>query len=127
VMAMESDNGVFRPLGYRVTGGRKALAIATDIAGLLAPLHATHVTSGGPEADVEKLAELGVPAISLEVDDKKYFWYHHSEADTMDKLDPREIAECTALMAVMSYIVADLPAPLPRADAVDSAAALKRR
>ena len=126
VMAMESDNGVFRPLGYRVTGGRKAIAAARDIATLLAPIKATHVSEGGPEADVEKLAELGVPAMSLEVDDTRYFWYHHSEADTMDKLDPREVAECVALMSVMSYVIADLPSPLPRADAADSAAALKK-
>lgn len=127
VMAMESDNGVFRPLGYRVTGGRKALAVARDIAALLAPLHATKVSVGGPEADVGRIAELGVPAMSLEVDDSKYFWYHHSEADTMDKLDPREMAQCVALMAVMSYVIADMPSPLPRADAVDSAAALRKR
>ena len=127
VMAMESDNGVFRPLGYRITGGRKALAIATDIATLLAPLKATKVSAGEPEADVGRIAELGVPAMSLEVDDAKYFWYHHSEADTMDKLDPREMAQCVALMAVMSYVVADMPAPLPRADAIDSAAAAKKR
>src|SRR5439155_143451 len=120
VMGMESDNGVFRPLGYRVTGGRKALAVVRDIATLLKPLQATSVAEGGPEADVEKIAELGVPAISLDVDDTRYFWYHHSEADTMDKLDPHEVAECVALMAVMSYVVADLPDPLPRADAVDS-------
>jgi carboxypeptidase Q len=126
VMAMESDNGVFRPLGYRVTGGRKALAAARDIASLLAPLHATKVSAGGPEADVEKLAELGVPAMSLDVDDTRYFWYHHSEADTMDKLDPREMAQCVALMAVMSYVIADMPVSLPRADAVDSAAAAKK-
>ncbi len=126
VMAMESDNGVFRPLGYRITGGRKALAVARDIASLLGPLNAAKVDAGGPEADVEKLAILGVPAMSLEVDGGKYFWYHHSEADTMDKLDPHEVAACVALMSVMSYVIADMPSPLPRADAVDSAAALKK-
>jgi len=123
VMAMESDNGVFRPLGYRVTGGRRAVAMVRDIATLLAPIRATNVTTGDPEADVERIAELGVPAIGLEVDDTKYFWYHHSEADTMDKLDPREMAECVATMAVMSYVIADAPRALPRADAADSAAA----
>jgi carboxypeptidase Q len=126
VMAMESDNGVFRPLGYRVTGGRKALATVREIATLLAPIGATKASFGSPEADVEGLADLGVPAISLDVDETRYFWYHHSEADTMDKLDPREMAECVAMMAIMSYVVADLPIQLPRADAADSAAAKKR-
>lgn len=127
MLAMESDNGVFRPLGYRVTGGRAALATVRDIATLLAPIKATRVGPGDPEADVGRIAELGVPAISLDVDDTKYFWYHHSEADTMDKLDKADVAKCVALMAVMSYVVADMPKPFPRADAIDSAAALKKR
>jgi carboxypeptidase Q len=127
VMAMESDNGVFRPLGYRITGGRAALAAARDIATLLTPIGASRAVIGDPEADVEPLVELGVPAIALDVDGTKYFWYHHSEADTMDKLDAREMAECVAVMAVMTYVVADMPARLPRADAVDSAAARKHR
>ena len=52
--------------------------------------------------------------MGLNVDGTKYFWYHHTDADTMDKLDPREMAECVATMAVMAYVVADLPEPLPR-------------
>ena len=126
VMAMESDNGVFRPLGVRVTGGRAALATTRDIATLLEPIGAGKADTGDPEADVEPLAQAGVPALSLDVDGTKYFWYHHSEADTMDKLDPREMAQCVALMAVMSYVIADLPTPLARADATDSAALKKR-
>jgi carboxypeptidase Q len=58
---------------------------------------------------------LGVPGMGLNVDGTKYFWYHHTEADTIDKLDPREMALCVATMAVMAFIVADLPDPLPRA------------
>lgn len=127
VMAMESDNGVFRPLGVRVTGGRAALATTRDIATLLKPIGAGRADFGDPEADVEPLVQAGVPALSLDVDGTRYFWYHHSEADTMDKLDPREMAQCVALMSVMSYVVADLPRPLARADAADSAAFKKRR
>jgi carboxypeptidase Q len=56
----------------------------------------------------------GVPGMGLNVDEREYFWYHHTDADTIDKLDPREIAECVAAMAVMAYVVAELPEPLPR-------------
>jgi carboxypeptidase Q len=49
------------------------------------------------------------------VDGTKYFWYHHTEADNVDKLDPREVAQNVAAMAVMAYIVAELPEALPRA------------
>jgi carboxypeptidase Q len=48
------------------------------------------------------------------VDPTQYFWYHHTDADTLDKLDPEEVARCVAAMAVMAYVVADLPEPLPR-------------
>jgi carboxypeptidase Q len=56
-----------------------------------------------------------VPGAGLNVDGTRYFWYHHSEADTLDKLDPHEVALCVATMAILAYVVADLPAPLPRA------------
>ena len=67
----------------------------------------------GGGSDIEPMMELGVPGMSPDVDESRYFWYHHTEADTMDKLDPHEVALCVATMAVMSYVVADLPAPLP--------------
>jgi carboxypeptidase Q len=56
-----------------------------------------------------------VPGLGLNVDGTKYFWFHHSEGDTLDKLDPHEVALCVATMAIMAYVIADLPAPLPRA------------
>jgi len=48
------------------------------------------------------------------VDGTRYFWYHHTDSDTIDKLDPREVALCVATMAVMAYVVADMPERLPR-------------
>jgi len=115
VMAMESDFGVFKPLGYRITGSDSAIAIARDIASLLSSIGATSVEAGGPQADVGPLTERGVPGMAPVVDGTRYFWYHHSEADTMDKLNPREMAECVAVMAVMAYVVADMPGTMGRA------------
>ena len=60
------------------------------------------------------LSILGVPGMGLRVDGTRYFWYHHTDADTLDKLDPREFAECVAALAVMAYVVAALPERLPR-------------
>jgi carboxypeptidase Q len=114
VLAMESDAGVFKPLGYRVTGPDSAVSIARDIASLLSGIGATTAVAGGPEADVGPLTQRGVPAVSPIVDGTRYFWYHHSEGDTMDKLNPREMAECVALMAVMAYIAADMPGTFGR-------------
>ncbi len=48
------------------------------------------------------------------VDGSRYFHCHHTEADTMDKIDPTELARCVAAMAVMAYVVADLLQRLPR-------------
>ena len=52
--------------------------------------------------------------MSLTADESRYFPLHHPPADTGDKLDPREVAACTAAVAVMTYVVADLPERLPR-------------
>ena len=57
---------------------------------------------------------LGVPGLGLNVDGTRYFWYHHTEADTVDKLDPHDVALCVATMAVMAYVLADMPERLPR-------------
>jgi carboxypeptidase Q len=68
-----------------------------------------------PAADITPLGERGVPTMELDVDGSRYFWYHHSDGDTLDKLDPGEMARCVAALAVMAYVVADLPQGLPRA------------
>jgi len=54
--------------------------------------------------------KLGVPGMSLGTDDDgKYFWYHHSAADTPDKVDPKHLNQCIAAIAIATYIYADLP------------------
>jgi carboxypeptidase Q len=114
VMAMESDNGVFKPSGIGVSAGEGGMAMVADIASLLRSFNATATREGGADADTGPLNAAGVPALSPIVDGTRYFWYHHSSADTMDKLSPREIAECVALMAVAAYVVADMDGYLPR-------------
>jgi carboxypeptidase Q len=114
VLAIESDNGVFRPTGFSFTGSDQAHAILERVAQLLEPIGAASMTSGGGGADIGPIMALGVPGMSPVVDGTRYFWYHHSEADTVDKLDPREVAQVVAGLAVIAYVVADLPQPLPR-------------
>lgn len=114
VLAMESDGGVFKPLGFGASTTAEGMAMVTDMASLLAPINATQITPGGANADTGPIIALGVPGLSLNVDGTKYFWYHHSSADTMDKLDPREVGESVAAMAVMAYIAADMQERIPR-------------
>jgi carboxypeptidase Q len=115
VLAIESDGGVFKPLGFGFGGSDAAYAMVAEIGGLLERIDAGQVTRPGGGADIGPLMRAGVPGMGLRVEGSRYFWYHHSDADTIDKLDPREMAECVAAMAVMAYVVADLPVPLPRA------------
>jgi carboxypeptidase Q len=116
VLAMESDGGVFLPTGFVFAGSDSAAAIVSQVAALLQPIGATGVqrSNENPEADIGPLVERGVPGIGLDVESERYFWYHHSEGDTLDKLDPEEVARCVAAMAVMAYVVADLPEALAR-------------
>jgi carboxypeptidase Q len=114
VLAMESDNGVFAVQGIGISAGNGGLAMAHDIASLFSSFGATKATDGGTDADTDPLNELGVPTISPLVDGTRYFWFHHSAGDTMDKLDPHEMAENVALLAVTAFVVADMPGYLPR-------------
>jgi len=116
-LAIESDGGVFRPIGFGFTGSDSAFAVVRAIGGLLAPIGADTITRGGGGTDIGPIMQRGVPGMGLNADGSRYFWYHHSDADTVDKLDPREMAKCVAAMAVMAYVVADLPGQLPRGGA----------
>ncbi|HWD17973.1 MAG TPA: M28 family metallopeptidase [Verrucomicrobiae bacterium] len=114
VLAIESDSGPFRPTGFSLVGSESALAVIKQFAQALKPIGADHITTGQAEADVGELGPDGVPTLALEVDGAKYFWYHHTQADTMDKLNPRELSQCAAAMAAMAYQAADADSPLPR-------------
>ena len=66
-------------------------------------------------ADIGPIVRAGVPGLSLDVDGSRYFWYHHSQGDMLNVVDRTDFAHCVATMAVMAYVLADLPEPLPRA------------
>jgi carboxypeptidase Q len=116
VLAMESDNGTFSPHGFRFSGSDAALARVHQVGALLSRIGAGQVAkeTESPEADIAPLVERGVPGIGLDVDRSRYFWFHHSDGDTLDKVDPAELGRCVAALAVMAYVIADLPEGLPR-------------
>jgi carboxypeptidase Q len=116
ILAIESDNGTFSPDGFRFSGSDSALALVQQVGSLLTSIRAGNVMreTQSPEADIEPLVERGVPGLGLDVDRTRYFWYHHSDGDTLDKVDPAELGRCVAALAVMAYVIADLPDPLPR-------------
>jgi len=108
VLAMEVDGGTFRPIGFSGTLPPDMELFARDVqATLLAPVGALMLEKGEGGADTSPLQEKGVPVMELVVDTSKYFWYHHTAADTPDKLDPAELNQCTYAMAVMAWAFAN--------------------
>jgi carboxypeptidase Q len=109
VMAMESDSGFFRPTQFAYAGDASSLPLIQEIAELLAPAGPFSVAPGGTGADISPLLARGVPTLSLHSDAGRYMFYHHSPADTPDKLDPDDVAHGVAVLAIYAYILADLP------------------
>jgi len=114
ILAMESDAGVFTPKGFGFTGSEAAFDMLTQIGTLLDDIGSGKVTKGGGGADIGPIMAEGVPGMGLNVDGSTYFWYHHTNADYVDKLDPDDVARSVATMAVFSWVVADMPQRLPR-------------
>ncbi len=118
VLAMESDDGVLPIEGYDFAGTPKAREIIKQIVQLLAPVGGTVINEGFNGADITPMVTAAnIPAMSADVDMRRYFFLHHTPADTVDKVDANEMARMTAAMATIAYVVADLPEPLDRAPA----------
>ncbi len=101
---------MFRPTGFGFSGNDRARATVREIASLLASIGAGHVGPSGHGVDIAPIVEAGgIPAMSLEVQDDRYFLCHHTPADTIDRLDPEEVSLNVGAVAVMAYVVADLP------------------
>ena len=90
-------------------GDADAVRRATDIASLLEPIGATFITTGYSGADVGQIVAQGAPGLGLSMDSSTYFDYHHSQADTLDKIRPEDLRRDIAAVAVMAYVVADMP------------------
>lgn len=113
-LVMESDLGTFAPLGLQFSGNAAARAVMSQVVQLLAPINTTVLEKPAEGTDIAPWMEAGVPGASLHVADSRYFWFHHSQGDTMAVQDPREMDLCSALWAVVAYVVADLEDMLPR-------------
>jgi len=109
VLLMESDGGVFDPAGFGFTGPDAARAQVTTIAGLLKSLGADTIAASGGGADIGPAGTAGnIPMMSHLVKGD-YFLIHHTPADTIDRITPKQMSDNAAAIAVMTYIVAELP------------------
>ncbi|MDW8219433.1 MAG: M28 family metallopeptidase [Bacteroidota bacterium] len=109
ILALESDGGISAPRGFGFTGAPELFKVYKAAATLLYPIQAHEMFIGGGGADISPLIPYGVPQMNLEVDGSKYFWFHHTYADTPDKVDPLDLNKCAAAIAVMMYVAADIP------------------
>ncbi len=109
VLLMESDGGVFDPAGFGFTGPDGARATVTRIASLLAGLGAERVRPSGGGADIGPSGTAANIPMMSHVVEGDYFLIHHTPADTIDRITPKQIADNAAAIAVMAYTVADLP------------------
>jgi carboxypeptidase Q len=115
VAAIESDSGAGHPLGFTGSFNPTTEEALRPVSKVLRPIGATLMqNTGSAEADVDPMADRGVPVFGLMQDLRAYFNYHHTAADTLDKIDPHELAENAAAMAVLAYAIADMPQPIPR-------------
>jgi carboxypeptidase Q len=113
--AMEMDGGAGHPIGINIKG-------KPEVKKMLAPVAAILQESGAGildlvehcGADIEPMEKAGVPAFSPIQDSRFYFNYHHTAADTLDKIVPKELAENSAVVAVLAYALANMERPLPR-------------
>ena len=109
VMMMESDGGVFDPAGFGYTGPDSGRQTVTTIASLLKSIGADPILAGGGGADIGPAATAGkIPTMSHVVSGD-YFLIHHTQADTIARITPKQMSDNSAAIAVMAYVVADLP------------------
>jgi len=116
VAAIESDAGAAHPLGFDVKMTAHAVELLRPVLEILQSFGANAVqpSSYPPGADIAAMSEAGVPALGILQDGRTYFHYHHSAADTLDKIVPSELRENAAAMAVMAYALTNMKNPLPR-------------
>jgi Zn-dependent M28 family amino/carboxypeptidase len=113
---IESDSGAAHPLGFEARMSNHALDLLRPVATILQSFGASVLqpTGNAPGADISGMSDAGIPALGLMQDSRIYFNYHHSAADTLDKVVPSELRENAAAMAVMGYALAMMKDSLPR-------------
>jgi Zn-dependent M28 family amino/carboxypeptidase len=118
VAAIEADEGGARPLGFSLVGDEPALGMLRAITAPLETIRAQAVTQAHfAGADITGLQVSGVPSIGLSNDMTNYFDWHHTAADTVDKLDREELALSVAAVTVVAQGLADAKHTLPRTPA----------
>jgi carboxypeptidase Q len=114
IIAIESDSGIYRPEGFGLAATAPPLVRSNmmEISKLLVGIDSHRIAASGGGADIGPIMREGVVGANLDVEGSRYFDIHHTHADTLDKIDPRDLSLVVATMAVMAYTIADLPESL---------------
>jgi carboxypeptidase Q len=115
VFALESDSGVFEPASIGFSGSSTARTLVREIGSLLTPLGLSEIVGGGGGADIGPIAQAGnAPMMAYLGNPARYFAIHHTPADTVERITPEEVSKAAAAIAVLAYVVADMPERLPK-------------
>jgi carboxypeptidase Q len=111
----ETDLGAGHPVGLNLKTKPEVKKILEPVAKILEEIGAGNLNPAEHiGADIDPLEKAGVPAFSPTQDNRFYFNYHHTAADTLDKIVPRELQENSGVVAVAAYALANAEQPLPR-------------
>ena len=115
VAAMETDGGAGHPLGINIKGKREIEAFLAPVAKVMGGIGASIISMvEHTGADISPMEPVGVPTFHPIQDGRTYFQYHHTAADTLDKVDPKHLAENAAVNVVYAYALANSETLLPR-------------
>jgi len=115
VAAIEMDGGAETPRGFGAAVDGPSLDLLKQAAKLLERIGAGEITGGGGGEDIAPLMRDGVPGLAERTTGAHYFDWHHSEADTLDKVSLDDFRKNTAALAVLGYVLADMPGRLTAA------------
>lgn len=108
IAAIETDAGAAPPVGFISTLEGKSLDSVTAKAAVVQRIAKIAFTSSKHTgADTSPLTDAGIPGFGLVPDPRHYFDYHHTPADTLDKVDPKALAENSAAVAALAYVIAN--------------------
>jgi carboxypeptidase Q len=108
IAVIESDAGSATPVGFITTLEGKNLErthARMKLLDRITPLRFDSSKHTG--ADTSPFTDAGVPGFGFVPDPRHYFDYHHTPADTLDKVDPKALAQDTAAVAALAYVIAE--------------------
>lgn len=105
IAALESDDGGFTPRGFGMVGTNEQIAKVTTFKNLLSPYGLHEIGRGSGGADIGPLARQGTLLIGFKPDPHRYFDFHHTQVDTLEAVNERELNLGASSMAALVYLI----------------------